>query len=819
MKNAFVLKIIVPAIFIIVLFVLSFLVVFIPMVERGLMDRKKEMIKELTNSAWSVIDEYYQEIERGNLSEETAKEMAINRVEFIRYGDEAKDYFWLTNMVPEMIMHPYRKDLNGKNISDYTDPQGTRLFSEAVKVVEENGDGYIDYYWQWKDDSTRIVPKLSYVRAFEPWDWIVGTGIYIEDVKEDIKAIIGRLIYTTLLLVLVLAIIIFYIARQSLMIERKRINAEEELKQERLKYKMLVEASTESTMMWLDGKLHYFNPPIIHMTEYSGEELLKKKMDELFVLPNGEIDDLSDSIDESRNVEASLLTKSGREVSVVLNISGITINETPGLIVIVKEATRQLIRDKSSQMLQEEIRSSLVLMHLPIKPFVREAIFIDMDRSLQEAADLMIKKQSDLVFVSRNTNEIVGTLHKDALLLASSSDLGISETKVFQCMRSPVVFVNDSLLLFEALLLMDKNSVDYLPVRNNSNQSTGFIVRKELLGANHNASFLLVKKIEKAELLDQLQSLYDRLPGVLSILLDSDSCCRNVVQIATAVSDAITKRVIELAIEKVGQPPVSFAFIAMGSDGRGEQTLKTDQDNAIIYDDESSGDTREYFLNLAEHINKWLNEIGYEYCKGKVMANNPKWTQTISKWKEYFREWVENSDPESILDSSIFFDLRYVYGEKSLVTELKDEICRITDAKAVFYTHLAHSVHRIKAVSFSEKQETLDLKKAMLPVVGFARVYALKHNVRETNTIFRLQSIIPLGKMNRSFIEETIYAYEYLLFLRFRLQMKSILSNKNPDNLLLIDELNNMEKASLKAALSIVAEINTQLGFDFETRM
>ncbi len=819
MRNVFFIKIIIPAILIIVLFVLSFSMVLIPMVERGLMDRKKEMIKELTNSAWSVIDEYYQEIERENITEETAKAMAVNRIEFIRYGDEAKDYFWLTNMVPEMIMHPYRKDLNGKNISYYTDPQGTRLFYEAVQVVKESGDGYIDYYWQWKDDSTRIVPKLSYVRAFEPWGWIVGTGIYIEDVKEDIKAIIGRLIYTTLLLVLVITIIIFYIARQSLIIERKRISAEEELKQERLKYMMLVEASTESTMMWLDGKLHYFNQPIINMTEYSEEELLKKKLNELFLLPKDNIDNQLESIDESRNVEAILLTKTGRELQVILNISGIEINNTPGLIVIVKEATRQLIRDKSSQMLHEEIRTSLLLMHLPIKQFVREAIYVDMERPLQEAADLMTRKQTELVFVTRHTKEIVGVLHKDVFYKISSNEINISETKVFQLMRSPVTFVNDSMLLFEALLFMDKDSVDYLPVSDTNRKAFGFITMNDLLAANHNASFLLVKKIEKAELVHQLQSLYDKLPGVLSILLNSDSCCRNVVQISTAVSDAISKRVIDLAIESIGQPPVKFAFIALGSDGRCEQTLKTDQDNAIVYAGKHSDEVSAYFVRLAENINNWLNEIGYEYCKGKVMASNPKWTQPVSKWKEYFKEWVENSDPESILDSSIFFDLRHVYGEQSLVNELKDEISKITESKAVFYTHLAHSVHRTKAITFSEKQETLDMKKAMLPVVGFARVYALKFNISETNTIFRLQSIIPFGKINRSFIEEIIYAYEYLLYHRFRLQMKSILSSKSPDNLLLLDDLNSIEKATLKAALSVIAELNTQLGFDFEVRM
>jgi PAS domain S-box-containing protein len=382
MRNVFFIKIIVPAILVIVLFIVSYSVIFLPMVEKGFMDRKKEMIRELTNSAWSVIDEYHREIDRGNLTEEMAKEMAINRIKFIRYGDEGKDYFWITNMDPEMIMHPYRSDLNGKDISGYTDPQGTKLFAEAVRTVRESGDGYIDYWWQWKDDSTRIVPKLSYVRGFEPWDWIVGTGIYIEDVKEEIRAIQGRLVRTTILFAFLIAIIIFYITRQSLIIERQRIDAEEKLKHSRLKYKMLVEASSESTLMWLGGKLIYFNQPILNHTGYTGEELMQKKMDELFIVHNEAIEESPEAINQTRNLEAMLRTKRGKEVAVVLTISNIEINGKRGFIIIVKELTRQLIRDKSVQMLQEEVRTSMLLMNSPVKLFVRQPENIDMDQTI-----------------------------------------------------------------------------------------------------------------------------------------------------------------------------------------------------------------------------------------------------------------------------------------------------------------------------------------------------------------------------------------------------------------------------------------------------
>jgi PAS domain S-box-containing protein len=818
MRGMFFIKIIVPAILVIVIFVISFSVIFIPMVEKGFMDRKKEMIRELTNSALSIIDEYHKETYRGSLTEEQAKAMAINRIKFIRYGDDGKDYFWITNMIPEMIMHPYRTDLNGSNIAGYTDPHGTMLFAEAAKIVKDSGDGYIDYWWQWKDDSTRIVPKLSYVKGFEPWNWIVGTGIYLEDVKEEIKVIRARLVRITILFVLLITIIILYITRQSLIIERRRIDAEEKLKQSRLKYKMLVEASTESTMMWLEGKLIYFNQPILRQTGYTGEELLSKRMDELFILQNESIEDLTGTLDESRNIEATLLASGGKELGVVLTISNVEINNKRGFIFIIKEVTRQLIRHKSEQMLEEELRTSLLLMNSPVKQYIRQLEYIDMDLSIREAADMMIRKQTELLFVTRNRKEIVGLLDRNAFITEVVSGKKDHDTIILSVMKSPVIYVSENTLLFQALLLLDKENVDYLAVKNDKSRTTGFISRKDLLAAQQNAPFLLVKKIERAELVSQLQSLYDKLPGILTLLISTEYHSRNIAHISAAFSDAITKRVVELAIEETGPPPVNFAFISLGSEGREEQTLKTDQDNAIIYQ-QGPEEVNEYFLQLSEKITSWLNEIGYEYCKGEVMASNPRWCQPLTKWKEYFREWVANSDPESILDTSIFFDLRFVYGDKSLVDELKNEIIKIVDSKGVFFAHLAKSVQRSRAVTFSEKHKTIDLKKAMLPVVGFARVYALKNNINETNTVSRLKSIVGRENINKSFIEEIVKAYEYLLFLRFRIQLAKTLSNENPDNSLRIDELSNIEKATLKAALVEIAEIFTQLSFDFEGRM
>jgi len=158
------------------------------------MDQKRLMIQDLNNTAQSILHYYHEQELKGLLSREEARQKAIEHLRHLRYGPENKDYFWINDMHPHMIMHPFRPDLEGHDISDYADPAGKRLFSEFVKVVKKSGSGFVDYQWQWKDDPDNIVPKISYVKAFEPWGWITGTGVYIEDIREEIATVRKRVL-------------------------------------------------------------------------------------------------------------------------------------------------------------------------------------------------------------------------------------------------------------------------------------------------------------------------------------------------------------------------------------------------------------------------------------------------------------------------------------------------------------------------------------------------------------------------------------------------------------------------------------------------
>jgi signal transduction histidine kinase len=190
----FFIRVILPGILTFLLFTALILGYLIPGFEAAMMERKQETIRELTRTAWSILEHYHRLESAGEISREEAKAHTRDAIRELRYGDESKDYFWITDRQPVMIMHPYRPDLDGRDLSDFRDPDGKAMFVEFVRATNASGEGFVDYRWQWKDDSLRIVPKLSYVRLFQPWDWIIGTGIYIEDVREEIRRMETRAI-------------------------------------------------------------------------------------------------------------------------------------------------------------------------------------------------------------------------------------------------------------------------------------------------------------------------------------------------------------------------------------------------------------------------------------------------------------------------------------------------------------------------------------------------------------------------------------------------------------------------------------------------
>jgi PAS domain-containing protein len=223
------LKIVAPAIIAVILFVVAAFGVFLPTYRQSLMNGKKGMIQELTRTIWNILAELEQKERDGVMTRDQAQQAAVELVRGIRYGAENKDYFWINDMRPYMIMHPFRPDLEGHDIADFSDPDDVHLFMEFVKTVKSSHEGYVSYMWQWKDNPDNTVPKLSFVKGFAPWGWIIGTGIYLEDVREETALLTRRLTIASLGILVLVSLMSGLLVFQSLRAARLRQKAEKEL--------------------------------------------------------------------------------------------------------------------------------------------------------------------------------------------------------------------------------------------------------------------------------------------------------------------------------------------------------------------------------------------------------------------------------------------------------------------------------------------------------------------------------------------------------------------------------------------------------------
>jgi PAS domain S-box-containing protein len=222
--------------------VMAFWVFALPSMEKNLINSKKEMVMQLSNTVWHLMNNYHQKVKDHELTEKEAKEKIIEHVEDLRYGPSGKDYFWIHDLSPRMVIHPYRPELNGKDLSTYKDPNGKKLFVQMVEVCKEKGSGFVDYHWQWKDEPGKVEPKISYVKLFKPWGWIIGTGIYIDDVHEKTDQITSRMRYIFAGFGVLVLITSFFISINS-------IKTEEKLRESRARFKELFNLAPDPTFM------------------------------------------------------------------------------------------------------------------------------------------------------------------------------------------------------------------------------------------------------------------------------------------------------------------------------------------------------------------------------------------------------------------------------------------------------------------------------------------------------------------------------------------------------------------------------------------
>jgi len=305
---------------------------------------------------------------------------------------------------------------------------------------------------------------------------------------------------------------------------------------------------------------------------------------------------------------------------------------------------------------------------------------------------------------------------------------------------------------------------------------------------------------------------------------------RDVEQIGrmvTLITDAFTIRLIQLAEQRLGTPPVAYAWVVFGSQAREAQTARTDQDNGIVLERDAVGDEVTYFAELSKLVCDGLDRLGYVYCPGEVMALNAKWRVSLAKWKRHFDGWIDQPTPKSVMYSSIFFDIRCVYGDCQLVEKLQSHASTRARDNKIFRRFMAANVltHRPPLGFFrrfvqeddGSQSEGLNLKhRGIVPITGLVRIRALESGIKEANTYRRMELATASGGMNENDASSLRDALRLINRIRLNHQSAQMMAGEKPSNFVPVEDLSPLLRRNLKAAFMLVEEAQKALALRYQ---
>ncbi len=441
--------------------------------------------------------------------------------------------------------------------------------------------------------------------------------------------------------------------------------------------------------------------------------------------------------------------------------------------------------------------------------------------SIQETAGVMSDERVSSILITEQEKLVGIVTDRDLRRRVVAKGLDTSQP-ISSIMTTNPQTLEAGNYAFDAMLQMARANIHHLPILRNG-EVAGMLTATDFAERNSTSAVYLVGSIYKQHDVEGLASISAKLPQLLTNLAAADATANSIGHVITAVVDSITVRLLQLAEERLGPPPVPYAWVAAGSQARSEQTAKSDQDNCLVLDnayDEKAHGT--YFKSLSQFVCDGLNACGYVYCPGEMMAVTDKWRQPMDSWKRYFNKWVNQPEPKALMLTCVFFDLRCIYGEKDLFRELRQYLLDKTRGNQIFLAYMAGNALNFKPplgffrnfvlISGGEHDHTLDLKHSgIVPIVDLARVYALAAGSHAINTQDRLKEVAAGGEVSHGGAHDLRDALEFVSSLRIRHQARQIKAGEAPDNYMSPDDLSHLERSHLKDAFSVVRTMQNVL--------
>ena len=406
-----------------------------------------------------------------------------------------------------------------------------------------------------------------------------------------------------------------------------------------------------------------------------------------------------------------------------------------------------------------------------------------------------------------------------------------AEEPVTRIMSSPAVSVEGSERVFQALLAMLGHDIHHVLVTENG-LPAGVLTSHDLMVLQGKSPLSLARHIEQQQTIDGLAKAQKRVGDLLPLLMREGAKASHITRVVAELNDRVTAKILELAEKELGPPPVRYCWVVMGSEGRREQTFKTDQDNALIYagpsDEADEPIINIYFRSLADFVADALERCGYPRCPGGYMAGNPRYRLSLTGWQKTFDIWLHEAEYHATEDATILFDMRPVAGDFGLHERLWVHVTERLKAADFFKSILASiAIGRKPPLGFfrtfvvergGEHKEELDVKSfGTGPIVDAARVFALDAGVNQTNTVDRLSALQAAGYLEGTTLTDMQEAFEFLKLLRLENQLQQARETLPLDNYVSPRKLTHLQRGLLREAFQTVARVQSVIDDRFRT--
>jgi DNA polymerase-3 subunit epsilon/CBS domain-containing protein len=457
------------------------------------------------------------------------------------------------------------------------------------------------------------------------------------------------------------------------------------------------------------------------------------------------------------------------------------------------------------------------------------ARFVTADTPLRHAITLLMDERISSLYVQpskddhgpRQASEVGIVTERDMLRAISKDGAAALDIPVTQLMKKPLAAVPADAFVYRAIGRMSRLGVRHLGVVDEMGEVIGALSARDLLRLRASEAVSLGDEIDEAHDVPSLGAAWAKLPHVAAALLAEGVGGRDIAAIISRELGAATRQAAVIAEERMraagqGDPPCTYAVAVLGSAGRGESLLAMDQDNALVFAEGDPGGREDlWFENLSLHIADILHEVGVPYCKGGVMAKNAQWRGSTATWHNRVGEWIRVSKPEHLLSVDIFFDLRPVYGDGRLCTELRQHAFDMARGNASFGKLLAETAGSVESGlglfrQFKTTEGRVDVKKAgLFGIVSMARVLAICHHVVERSTPARIAGVQALGIGAAADLNALANAQETFLDLLIAQQIDDIELGTPPSNMVAVKSLSAGDRARLRAAFDAVRHLES----------